>query len=460
MKAGAAVVDITPKPGVHLGGSVGGYRASQVVLDPLYARAAVFSNGDYTICLLALDVIIITREYTDHIRAAAAERFGLEPEAIMVHATHTHSAPSLGHFMVDDKYPTIPADKQFVRGGDLSYAEPAADLAVEAIGQALANMEKVTLGTGSGAADGIAFNRRAVMRDGKVTMPWLFSTREHPAGRSDILHLEGPVDPEVGILATQKADGRLGPMLLTFSCHPVNQFTKPSAAVSADWPGAWAHGMTKLTGAGSQAVVLNGCGGNINPIPPFQPDFVPDHRKMGRVLTNISFQVLETLQFSSDEQVDFLTRNIQLKIRQVDADELAKAEEYLAQNSEPPWLKDHPELIDPQWSRAAWLRSIEMLRQRSPEVDYEIQVFRIGGAAFVSLPGEPFIEGQLAIKQASPFRFTQVVHCTTQYIAYFPTREAYPRGGHETFFCKVVPGSLEQIVEAASEMLQELHGRI
>lgn len=459
MKAGAAAIDITPKPGTHLGGSVGGYRASQAVLDPLYARAAVFSSGDRSVCFLALDTIIITREYTDRIRSAAASRFGLDPDAIMVHATHTHSAPSLGHFMVDDEYPEIPADKQFVRGGDLSYAAPAAELAVEAIGQALANLEEVSLAFGTGVADGIAYNRRAIMRDGKVTMPWMFSSRDYPAGRTDILHIEGPVDPEAGMLCARNNNGRIITMLLAFACHPVNQFARPSAAVSADWPGAWAHEMRGLAGKHCHPVVLNGCGGNINPIPPFQPDFVPDHRKMGRVLADVSSRILETLQFSPDDRIDFITREIQLRVREVDSTELAQAEDYLSRHPEPPWMEDEPKLIDPQWSRAAWLRSIEMLRQRTPEISYEIQVFRVGHAAFVSLPGEPFIEGQLAIKQDSPFSFTQVVHCTTQYIAYFPTRDAYPRGGHESFFCKVVPGSLEQIVAASVDMLHELHDR-
>ena len=96
------------------------------------------------------------------------------------------------------------------------------------------------------------------------------------------------------------------------------------------------------------------------------------------------------------------------------------------------------------------------MRRRSSVMEYEIQVFRIGNAAFVSLPGEPFVEGQLAIKIASPAYPTYVVHCTTQYVAYLPTREAYPRGGHEVFFCKVQPGSLETAVDAAVDLLRKV----
>ncbi len=458
MKAGSAILCITPKPGTHLGGSIGGYRACEVAVDPLNARATVFSSGAKTVCFLALDVTIITREFTDRIRDGAAAAFGLDPEAIMVHATQTHSAPSIGHFMVDDEFPNIPPEKEFLRGGDREYAAYASARAVEVIGLALERLEPIQLGAGSGAIDGLAYNRRAVMRDGKVSMPWLYSAREHPAGRKDILHLEGPVDPEVGMLCARAIDGRIAAMLLTFTCHPVNQFAKPGAAASADWPGAWADAMQQY-GSQSAPVVLNGCCGNINPVPPFLPDYVPDHRRMGNALAELSKNILADLRFSEDSRLDVLTKNIMLPVREVDATELKTAREYLDANPEPPWLKDQPNLIDPAWCKAAWIWSIEMLRRRSPEVAYEIQAFRVGNTAFVSLPGEPFVEGQLAIKLASPFAHTHVVHCTTQYIAYFPTRDAYPRGGHEVLFCKVAPGALEKIVEEAGNLLRELSAR-
>ena len=89
------MVEITPKPGTHLAGSVGRHRASQVILDPLYARAAVFAAAGGKLCFLSLDVTIITQEYTDRIRKGA-EALGFDPAAVMVHATQTHSAPAVG----------------------------------------------------------------------------------------------------------------------------------------------------------------------------------------------------------------------------------------------------------------------------------------------------------------------------------------------------------------------------
>jgi hypothetical protein len=101
------------------------------------------------------------------------------------------------------------------------------------------------------------------------------------------------------------------------------------------------------------------------------------------------------------------------------------------------------------------------MRRRQPQLQYEIQAMRIGDTAVVGLPGEPFVEGQLAIKLGSPAPQTYVAHCCSHYVGYLPTREAYARGGHEanrtyTYWAKLAPGALETVTAAAVEMLQEL----
>jgi len=455
VKAGAAVTDITPKPGTHLAGDVGGHRPAQTVLDPLYARAVVFESNGRMLCFLSLDVTIITLEYTERIREGA-RRLGFDPEAVMVHATQTHSAPSIGHFMVDPDFPPVPSDREFVRGGDAAYAAFATERAIDAIRQAHARLEPVQLAAGSGVKDGLAFNRRGVMRDGKVCMPWFGSSHASPLGPTHIRHLEGPSDPEVGVLCARAEDLRIPAMLLHFTCHPVNVYAQPGIAVSADWPGAWVNAMRETFGAGCVALAVNGCCGNINPWPAFDLDFRPDHRRMGRALGELSEKIVRSLTFRDESKLAWTRKVVKLPVRKVDETELRDAEEYLAQHREPPWLKDKPNRVDGKWNRAAWLWSIELARRRSPELDYEIQAFRVGDAAFVSLPGEPFVEAQLAIKIASPTYPTYVVHCTTQYVAYLPPRDAYARGGHEVFFCKVEPGALETVTKEANEIVGSL----
>jgi hypothetical protein len=208
-------------------------------------------------------------------------------------------------------------------------------------------------------------------------------------------------------------------------------------------------------------LVLNGCCGNINPWPAFTPDFVPDHRRMGRALAETTEAVIRTLCFEDVDALDWRVRHLRLPIRKVSPQALAGAEKLLAEHPAPVWSKDDPAHVRGDWMEAAMLISMELERRRSPEFDYEIQAFRIGQAAFVGLPGEPFVEGQLAIKVGSPARQTYVAHDTTDFAGYIAPRECFPHGGHEirdepAKWAKLEPGSLEIIVENTVELLREL----
>jgi len=455
--AGAAQVEITPRAGTHLAGSVGRFRPAQLVLDPLYAKALVLARGERKLCLLTLDVTIISRPWTERIRAAAAD-LGFAPAAVMVHAIQTHSAPSVGHFMLDDDFPAVPPEFEWVQGGETAYYEVAAQGAIEAIRLAHDGLQPVQVGSGSAVNDRLAFNRRGVTRDGSVIMPWLYSSRQQPLGPTNVRYLEGPTDPEVGAVCLRGDDGRMVAMILHHTCHPVNVFTY-AQAVSADWPGAWADAMRATYGEACVPLVINGCCGNINPWPPFEPDFVCDHRRMGRALAETAGRIVERMTFREESTLASGIRDVPLGVREVAPDALAAARKVLADHPEPPWTDETHTGIAPEWVSAASLVSVDLLRRREPQLPYEIQVLRLGDIAIVGLPGEPFVEGQLRIKIASPTYPTYAAHCTTQYVGYLPTREALERGGHEvatSYWAKLCPEALDLVVENAADLLREV----
>ena len=459
-RVGAARVDITPRAGTHLAGSgLGLHRPAEVVLDPLYASAAVFEAGGRKLCIVSMDITMITDEWADRIRSAAVKRFGFDRDAVMVHATQTHSAPAVGHIMFDPGFPEIPSEPEYLRGGESAYCEQACAGAVDAIRRACDSLRPATIAAGSAARDGLAFNRRAVMRDGTVTMPFFHSRRERPLGRTDIRYMEGPTDPEVGVLCARDDDMHMVTMLLHFSCHPVNVYVKPGFAVSADWPGAWCEAMRRTFGENSAPLTINGCCGNLNPWSPFEAGIVPDHVGMGEQLAESAKAVVSQMQFANDGRLDWRVRHVELPLQTPNPERLKAAEELLAKHSTPIWPKETPGRPDPEWFRAASLMSVEYMRRRSPTFDYEIQVFRIGDAALVALPGEPFVEGQLAIKIGSPAYHTFVAHAANQYVGYIPTRDAYSRGGHEvdcSYWAKLAPGALETLVDQSITLVKEM----
>jgi len=455
LRVGAAQVDITPPFPTHVAGSgAGEYRPASFVEDPLFARALVMEAKGRKLGIVSLDVTIVTREWTERIRQAAQEQCGLEPESLMVHATQTHSAPSLGYFMLDETIAT-PPELEWLRGSESRYFEFAFERIVEAIVRADEVRQPVRWAVGRGIEGRIAFNRRAVTREGRVMMPprrW-----QDPLGPTWMLYLEGPIDPEVGVVAFQSPSLEMLAFLLHYTCHPVNVFPKP--IISADWPGAWAQEVQQRWGPRSVPLVLNGCCGNINPWGPFEPHHESNHRRMGQALAEVTERVLETLSFREGAVLDYRTEHLPLPIREVEPALLQEAQSLLAEHPSPPRRDDGS--VEPSWLRAASILSVHRLRQRTPTLDYEIQVLRIGDVALVGLPGEPFFEGQLRIKLASPFPFTYPVHCVNHYVGYLPTREAFAHGGHEVetrYWAKLTPEALDRVVETALRLLREMHG--
>jgi hypothetical protein len=462
LRAGSAHVEITPKAGVHLSGAVGQFRPAQSVADPLYAKAVVLEAGGRRICIVALDVTIITAPWTEKIRAGA-KKFGLDHDAVMVHAIQTHSAPSVGHFMLDEDFPDVGPEFEWLRGGETSFYEFASDRAVEAIRLASEAMQPVSVAVGSAVKDGLAFNRRGVTRDGSVVMPWLYSSTQQPLGPTNIRYLEGPTDPEVGVMCFRNDDAEIVAMLLHYTCHPVNVFSQaPNLVVSADWPGAWATSLRSEYGFDCMPVVLNGCCGNINPWPALEPDFVPDHRRMGRELAEMASRVINRLTFQDIGVADFKIRTLPLPLRQVAPQALQEAERVLADHPLPKRAGKKGMGVDWDWLKAALTMSVHLMRKRHPELPYEIQVLRVGDTALVGLPGEPFVEGQLRIKIGSPTYPTYVAHCTSQYVGYLPIKEAFARGGHEvdtSYWSKLTPDALDMVVESAVSLLKEVFPR-
>ncbi|MEM3387829.1 MAG: hypothetical protein QXI42_10170 [Thermoproteota archaeon] len=170
-------------------------------------------------------------------------------------------------------------------------------------------------------------------------------------------------------------------------------------------------------------------------------------------------KVVEKMVFKEEAVLEWKSKVLKIPVRKVDDRKLEEAGRILKKHPEPVWIDSEHTRVDGKWYDAALLWSMHLLRQREPELEYEIQVFRIGNATFVSLPGEPFVEGGLRIKMASPACATYIVHGTNQYVGYIPTAEAFKRGGHEVKWSRLVPEALDMIVEAAVDLLKEVFSR-
>jgi hypothetical protein len=87
----------------------------------------------------------------------------------------------------------------------------------------------------------------------------------------------------------------------------------------------------------------------------------------------------------------------------------------------------------------------------------EIHVFRLDSrTAVVTMPGELFVEFGIDLKKRSPFSNTMLIELANADIAYIPTAQAFKEGGYETINSRLAPGSGEEMINVALEMLSEL----
>lgn len=457
LRAGAAEVDITPAKGIQIAGNIGVLRPVEEILEPLFGKALVLESDGRRICILSTDVLAIRDDYAAEIRRRACERYGFAASEVLVHCTQNHSAPSVGHcFCLDEAFwrQWVSEELDWVLGGDRRYNEPLIEGLMAAVGRALRNMKPAAVTVGRGVDGRLAFNRRCILRDG--------TARCHPpVCDPNILQVEGPVDPEVGLAVLRDETGGGIAALLHFSCHPPPGGGPRS--IAAGWPGAWCDGMRKLL-PGAVPIVLNGCCGNLHPSNPISP-IRATHREMGTMLSETSQKVLATLQnvetpTGLSSFLDARTKRLRIPLRELDPSAVEAARVLLEKNPQPMWLDQEKTRIDWAWIYAISMLDLARHRAKQPFYDYEIQAFRIGNLAVVALTGEPFVEGQLEIKLNSPSAYIQIAHMSNGYVGYIPTRAALKRGGYETntaHWSKLVPEALETIVSETLNVLADLY---
>ncbi len=425
--AGFSEVDITPRywPIRKYGGLHHTVYATWAT-DPLYAKAAVFEAGGERIAMVALDVVIIEAEHVAAIREQVQERVGIPPEHVLVCATHNHACPAVITRPVFDREEEYLA---FLRAS-----------AVQAIAQACEGLQEVTLGVVSGFEGRLSFNRRWIMKDGTV--------KTHPRPASpDMRCAEGGIDPELGVLCARDAEGKVVGVIVNFACHAVHKMGGP--VVSAGFPGSLCRRVREALGDRCTCVFVNGACANIHHANPMDPDYVDDPERMGRLLAADVVALLPQTTPLQGDTVAGITRDIRLPLRDFSALE--------RQVQDPEFTK--PLLASNDVYRA----SLEVLRAIRAQRDHEVanvQVLRVGEAAFACIPAEYFTEHGLRIKMESPLERTFVISLANGWVGYVPTVQAFSRPcGHETtsaLWSKLVPEAGDMLADAALRMVAEM----
>jgi len=101
---------------------------------------------------------------------------------------------------------------------------------------------------------------------------------------------------------------------------------------------------------------------------------------------------------------------------------------------------------------------LDVAERKGAPLEVEVQVITLGDAlAWVSLPGEIFVELGLDLKTDSPFGQTMVAELANGSIGYIPCAHAYRQGNYEVVSARCAKGSGERLVAAALDLLAKCY---
>lgn len=449
--AGAAALAITPGLGVSLCGSMQDRRAENIH-DELYARSLVLDNGERRLALVLLDLIAARKEWLGEIKHQINGFTGIPLSNILISCTHTHSA--------------VTPVEVFQSNPDAGWLKWAAPRVSDCVRVAVNRLAPARVGWAVGREERVAFNRRYIMAPGaRVPTPFpdgrdQVQTNPTPGDRQ-IVRPAGPTDPDVPVLAVQKAarpDGQPLAVYASYALHYVG--ANPPTDVSADYFGVVADLLHDRTGGPRRdprqpfvGMLANGCFGDVNAVDVSRPLRQPHeyHRMhaVGETVANAIHDAWRTVRYHTWVPLAVQETTLDLAVRQPSKAEVAQAREVLQRAPQGP-LRD----LDTIYARETVQLAEWPARFRTP-----VQALRVGDLAIVALPGEPFCQLGLNLKGKSPFKATLLVGMANDYAGYLPTEEQHALGGYETWRAKssfLEVKAAAQIQSAALGLLAKL----
>ncbi|WP_020468127.1 hypothetical protein [Zavarzinella formosa] len=417
-KAGAFAQDVTPKKfPISVNGNFSDVQAT-AAHDPLHARCLVLDDGTKKLALVIVDSCMIPRELVLDAKTQAEKLTGIPPENILIAATHTHYAPTLGGVFQSE-----PSEE---------YVKFLATKIAEGIKTAHDRREPAKLGFGRSSDPTQVYNRRWKREQALIPPDPFGNTTDqvqmNPGHQAKgLLTNAGPVDPEICMVAVQTAKGEPLALFATYSLHYVGGFP----ALSADYFGAFAERIKQLVAPENKEFVgamFNGTSGDVNNINFDAPPAKAGPGERIRIVSESVAKNTETgyrkIEYNAAPTLDSKIKELMLKVRKPAAKDVADAKET---------LKDWDGKKNLVGSKNVYARETIKLVDFPDEVPVTVQVMRIGDIAITSMPCEIFTEIGLDIKKTSPFKKTFTVCLANGYNGYLPTPEQHALGGYETW---------------------------
>ncbi len=373
----------------------------------LSARGVVLLGAGDPIVLCAVDWIGIANGGHDAFQNALARAAGTSPERVAIHSLHLHDAPDCD-FSAEEILKNAGLDP---RQYDSRFQRQVISNLVTAIQEALPRAQPITqLGLGEAKVEKVVSNRRILGPDGKVRAERWTATTD-PEVRAEP---EGVIDPIVSLVSFWNGDRPVA-VLSYFATHPQSYYR--TGIPNPDFPGV-ARFLRSLAVPAALHVHFDGAGGNIGAGK--YNDGSPENR--GILAERLADGMRRAWEDTKRQPI--AASDVSWRIEPV----VLTPAKYLSMDK----LEAELKARDPKFAADGGASKLAWLRRCAAGHKIDVTCLSLGRARILHLPGEAFVEYQLAAKAARPDLFVAVAAYGDYSPWYIGTAIAYEQGGYET----------------------------
>ncbi len=410
-------------------GMMGGAWLSKSVADPLEAHGFVVLGGDAPVVFVAVDWCEIRNDAYEQWQNVLAEAAGTKPDHVLVTTVHQHDAP-----VADlEAERILRARKLAGTICDPEFHERAVQNVAKALRESLPSARRFThIGTGQAKVEKVASNRRYTTPDGAVH----FDRMSRATKRAAIEAGEGLIDPWLKTLSFWDGDTPLAAVSF-YAVHPMSHYG--TGEVSADFPGL-ARRMRQTEMPGVKQIYASGCSGNI-----VAGKYNNGARENRAVLADrLHTAMIAAWRFTQRHAVDrfdFRIAPLRLEPRDGPGFSASELESQLTPATKP-------------FQQCLAAMGLSGRQRVAAGRDIQIPAIDFGAAQFLLLPGESYVEFQLAAQRARPDSFVCVAGYGDGATGYIPTDKHFAE--HDTNledWCWIAPGSEARLLEVIGTVL-------
>ena len=416
-------IDVTPPPGTWLA-----YDSTRNTWDlGLRAKGIVLTGAGKPVVLCAVDWIRICNSGYDAFRKSLANAAGTTPDRVSVHTIHQHDAPWCD-FDIEKILSDAGAKLQCFDGA--FHRQVLTELAFK-VRNSLEESQPVThIGLGSADVDRVGSNRRIMGADGKLMAPRWTATKDSALRAQP----EGLIDPEVSLVSFWNNDKPVAVMSY-YASHPQSYYR--TGIANPDFPGV-ARFLRQLEVPDALHIHFTGAGANVG------AGKYNDGSHQNRLL--LAERLADGMEraWEATKCEPVTAGSVRWDFESValpEALHLAKLEKRLKENPDSAMNSSIA-------MKLAWIE-----RSRAG-MKADVSCLSIGSAKILHLPGELFVEYQLAAKSQRKDLFVTMAAYGDNGMGYIGTAAAYKEGGYETGDPSLVgPGSEKVLIDAINRLL-------